>query len=324
MPRRAPAPVDLPVIEPMLASPGSIPRDPTAWAFEVKFDGMRVGSYLDGAHGLRLLTRNGNPATDRFPELAELLELLPGRNAVLDGEIVAADDQGRPDFGRLQQRMTLRRPAEIRAAMARIPVTLLLFDVPWLDGRPLTELTYRGRREVLETLPLHGERVQVPPAWPGSAAQEASAWTRDHGLEGLIAKRLTSPYQPGARSRDWIKIKHVKSLDATIGAWVPGGPGGTMVKSLLLGVPAEQGLRFVGAVGTGFSQAERRALAALLRRLAAPTSPFEGPWRAGLERGEIIRFVRPRVQGEVEYAHFTAHGHLRHPVWKGLRGDYQE
>ena len=289
-------------------------------------DGMRVAAYLDGAHGPKLLTHNGNPTSERFPELAELAELLPGRNTVLDGEIIATDDRGRPDFGRLQQRMTLRRPAEIRAATARVPVTLMLFDICWLDGRPLTAMTYRGRREVLETLPLDGKRVQVPPAWPGSAAGEALAWTRDHGLEGLIAKRLMSPYQPGARSRDWIKIKHVKSLDATIGAWVPGGPGGATVKSLLLGVPADsgRGLQFIGAVGTGFSQAERRALAALLRRLASPVSPFEGPFRAGLERGEIIRFVRPQIRGEVEYAHFTAHGHLRHPVWKGVRGEYQE
>ncbi len=160
-------------------------------------------------------------------------------------------------------------------------------------------------------------------------------WTSRGGTQPSVNRLPFSPMKPlgnpapsACQDGKYCKAEilplhqwHVKALDATIGAWVPGGPGGTLVKSLLLGV---SGLRYIGSVGTGFSQAERRALAALLRRLAAPTSPFGEPLRAGLERGEVVRFVRPHVRGEVEYAHFTAHSHLRHPVWKGLRGDYQE
>ena len=313
---RAPALVDMPVIAPMLAWPGPLPERPQEWAFEVKFDGMRVVAYLDGTGGLQLRARNGSSAVERFPELAELLDLLPGRSIVLDGEVIAADPRGRPSFGLLQERMTLRRPAQIKEAMHVVPVTLMVFDVLWLDGRPLTGMTYRGRREVLESLALAGERVLVPPAWPGSAAQQALAWTREQGLEGLIGKRLASTYQPGARTRDWVKIKHVRSLDVVVGGWVSTGRSAT-VKSLLLGVPGEAGLRYLGRVGTGFSQPERRVLAALLRRHGSGTSPFAGALESP-DPGESIRFVEPVLRAEVEFLEFTDRGHLRQPIWKRL------
>jgi bifunctional non-homologous end joining protein LigD len=268
---------------------------------------------------VRLLTRNSNDVTDRYPELGELREMLGGRAAILDGEVIATDAQGRPSFSRLQQRMMLTRPAAIRTGVAKVPVTLMLFDLLWLDTRSTTGLTYRGRRELLESLPLDGARVLVPPAWPGSAAAEALEWTRAQGLEGVIAKRLASVYTPG-RSRDWLKLKHIRSLDVWICGWVPTG---STVKALLLGVPEDGGLRYVGAVGTGFSEAERRALAALLERLAAPVSPMtSGP---SPDRGQPVRWVRPVVRGEVEYLEYTKEGGvLRHPVWKGLRGSLAE
>jgi bifunctional non-homologous end joining protein LigD len=188
------------------------------WALEIKWDGARIISYLDGT-GLRLLTRNGNVVTARYPELRELLG---DRTAILDGEVIATDASGRPSFSRLQERMMLSRPSTIRTVAARVPVTLMLFDVLWLD-RSLTGLTYRGRREVLESLALDGARIVVPPAWPGTDAEQALAFTRDHGLEGLIAKRLASTYAAGIRSRDWIKLKNVHSLDVTVVGWVPTG-----------------------------------------------------------------------------------------------------
>jgi len=306
-----------PQLEPMLATPGVLPTRPEEFALEVKWDGMRVLARLEAGE-LRLLSRAGNPATARYPELAELAALLPGRDAVLDGEVIATDGHGRPSFGVLQERMPLRRPAEIAAAMRRYPVTLMLFDVLWLDGRSLLALPYQERREVLESLPLTGLRVVVPPAWPGSESARALAWSRAEGLEGLIAKRLRSRYRPGARSKDWIKIKHVRSLDVVIGGWVARDPGGRSLKSLLLGRPGPGGLAYVGAVGTGFSEAGRRALTGLLHDLAAPDSPFTGSV-TDIDRGEPLRFVRPELTAEVEYLGIGSGGSLRQPVWKGLR-----
>ena len=307
------SPLRLPLVQPMLAGAGPPPARPEEWAFEIKYDGARVLSYADSA-GLRLLTRNGNDATARYPELGELEELLGGRAAILDGEVIATDAQGRPSFSRLQQRLGLTRPQAIRTGVAQVPVTLMLFDLLWLEDRSTTGLPYRERRELLESLPLNGARVVVPPTWPGTAAAEAVEWTRAQGLEGVIAKRLASTYSAG-RSRDWRKLKNTRSLDVWIAGWVPIG---NSVKALLLGVP-DDGLRYVGAVGTGFSDAERWPLAAVLERVASPVSPLtSGP---APDRWQLVRWVRPLIRGEVEYLEYTGDGGvLRHPVWKGLRG----
>jgi bifunctional non-homologous end joining protein LigD len=312
-----------PQLKPMLATPGPLPTSTRDFALEVKWDGMRVLARLDGAGGLRLLSRNGNQATARYPELAELAALLPGREAVLDGEVIATDEAGRPSFGALQERMPLHRPTEIAAAVRRRPVTLMLFDVLWLDGRSLLAQPYQQRRAALESLPAAGRRVVVPPAWSGAAAAQALAWTRAEGLEGVIAKRLGSHYRPGARSRDWIKIKHVRSIEVVVGGWVARDPGGRTLKSLLLGLPGPAGLAYVGAVGTGFAEAERQRLAALLHGLATTDSPFTGPVD-DIDRGQPPRFVRPELTAEVDYAGFGSAGSLRQPVWKGLRGEQHE
>jgi bifunctional non-homologous end joining protein LigD len=326
MPRRTMpvGPVLLPVLEPMLASPGPLPPRLEEWAAEVKWDGMRVLVRLDGAGGVELVSRAGNPATARFPEFEVLPDLLPGRDAILDGEIVALDEHGRPSFSRLQERMPLRRPADIRDAMQSVPAQLLLFDVLWLDGAQTTALPYAGRGALLDSLDIQSQRILVPPGWPGQAAREALAWTRERGLEGVVLKRLDAPYRPGTRSKDWIKIKHVQSLEATIGAWIPADPHGTSIKALLLGIPGEPtGLRYLGAVGSGFTEADRRALATALRSLHTDTSPFAGPLD-GTDRGEPVHWVRPVLRGEVEFLELTADGRLRQPVWKGLRGPVQD
>jgi len=309
----------LPVLQPMLASAGRLPARPQEWAFEIKYDGARILAYLEQGD-LHLWTRSGNEATDRYPELGELSDLLGDRTVILDGEVIATDAQGKPSFNRLQERMMLTRPAAVRAAMARTPVTLMIFDILWLDDRSTTKLTYRNRRELLQSLPLNGTSAIVPPAWPGTAAEEALTWTRDQGLEGVIAKRLDSIYVPAARSRNWIKLKHTRTLEVTVCGWVPSG---NTLKALLLGVPDGDGLRYVGAVGTGFSDTERRSLAARLQLLAEPASPLtSGP---APERGQPVRWVRPAVHGEVEYLEYTKPGGvLRHPVWKGLRGTPQQ
>ncbi|MFH8369445.1 non-homologous end-joining DNA ligase [Streptomyces sp. NPDC018031] len=310
----------LPRLAPMLATPGPLPppgRTGTAdWAYEVKWDGARALVELPGDGGVRLVSRTGRLVTAAYPELAGIGP--PGLSAVLDGEIVVLDEAGRPDFGRMQQRMGLTRPAAVRAAVRAHPVTLMLFDVLHLAGRSTLELPYAERRRLLEALPVTGPRVAVPPYWPPGEGPAALAWTREHGLEGVVAKRVSSAYEPGRRTRDWIKTKHVRTLDVRIGGWVAKPPGTTAVRSLLVGVETAGGLAFAGSVGTGFSYAESRRLAGLLRPLEVAAPPFADGGAVGT--GYPPRWVRPELSGEVEYLEWTRGGRLRAPVWRGLRG----
>jgi len=256
----------------MLAVAGIVPEPIGDFAYEVKWDGARTILMLDGVGGLRLLSRTGADLTARFPEIAPLSEALAGRDAVLDGELVAFGADGRPDFAGLQQRLHLARPAAIAARERTHPVTLVLFDVLWLDGRDLTARSFLDRRAALESLQIPLPSVRVPPIWIGESAP-AIEFTRRNALEGVIAKRLTSHYT-GARSRNWIKIKHVSHGSFVIGGWVPAAGTASSVKALLVGERVGRRLRFAAAVGSGFAHAERRALAGLLEPLRAADSPF--------------------------------------------------
>ncbi|KRV49977.1 hypothetical protein AQ490_18130 [Wenjunlia vitaminophila] len=318
-----PTPGELPVLAPMLATPATeLPRDQTAWAFEVKWDGMRVVAYLPGDGRLRLVSRNRLQVAFRYPELEELSALLPGTDLILDGEIIAPDRAGRPSFGRLQERMHLNGPAAIRAGARRTPVALMLFDVLWASGELLTGHPYTARRHRLEDLGLEAERISVPPIWEGHG-DEAARWTGEMGLEGVMAKRLTSVYRPGVRSRDWLKIKHQTTEELRIGGWIPAGPRATEVKSLLVGVDEGALLRYCGAVGSGFTQVERRRLGAVLSRLQTTEPPFVNA-RQALDRPEPVRWVRPVLTARVEFREWTDSGYLRQPVWRGLSGGNRE
>lgn len=211
----------------MLATPGDLPSAAVEdrWAFEVKQDGQRAMVYLPGDGTILLRARSGTDITAAYPELLPLADALGSRSAVLDGEIVALDDQGRSDFERLQQRMGLAGAAAKAARMAaRVPAHLMLFDVVHLDGRLLTGLPYAERRVLLEGLGPAGSAWSTPAAITGHGAQ---AWemAKDAGLEGLIAKRLTSRYEPGARSKTWVKIKVHRLADVVIGGGYPGADG---------------------------------------------------------------------------------------------------
>lgn len=318
MPRRAaPTRIELTHIEPMLATPGPLPPD-DGWATEVKWDGARATCAIPGDGTARLRGRSGTDFSGRFPELVEALAKLPGP-ALIDGEIVIMGEGGTPSFALLQTRLHRTRATTIAAGATATPAMFIGFDLLHTT-EPLLRATYTQRRELLEHLGVQGPRVRVPPYWEqaGGAALE---WTKTHGLEGVVAKRLTSVYEPGRRSRDWIKTKNLTTADVTIGGWLPGGPAARTVRSLLIGTPEPGGgLNYLGAVGTGFSNAERRALAAVLRRIDAPVSPFSAPLQ-GLGRGTLVRWVRPVLTGEVEYLELTPAGHLRHPTWRGLRAD---
>src|SRR3984893_11446308 len=304
-------------IAPMLARAGALPSEQGEWAFEIKWDGVRAIAYSRPGE-LRLESRNLKEITDSYPELARLNRALSSHSAVLDGEIVAFDAEGRPSFGALQPRMHVGSRAQAKRLAAHTPVTYVIFDLLWLDGHSLMALPYLERRARLAELQLNGESWQTPEHVVG----EGSALlllTRERGADGVVAKRLSSTYQPGVRTRDWIKVKSVGRQEFVIGGWMPGkGKRRERVGALLLGVYEPNGaLRYVGRVGTGFTEAELERLSSLLAPLERPTSPFS----AGPQPPRGAVFVEARLVAEIEVAEWTRPGSLRAPSYKGLRED---
>lgn len=303
---------------PMLARPGRLPaaREADRWAYELKWDGVRALVFSEPGR-LRLQSRNGRDITASYPELRPLNRALSHHRAILDGEIVAFDEDGRPSFSRLQQRMHLTAESQVRRRAAETPVVLVLFDLLWLDGHPLMGLPYDERRERLEALELRGAAWQTPAAHHGDGAALLEA-TAAQGLEGLVAKRRDSIYDPGRRTGAWIKVKNVNRQEVVIAGWLPGeGRRASRIGALLVGVHDEEGgpLRYAGRVGTGFSDRVLADLADRLQPLRSDRNPFG---RAG-PRGAI--WVRPELLAEVEFSEWTPDGLLRHPSFKGLRAD---
>ncbi|WP_157002789.1 ATP-dependent DNA ligase [Agromyces laixinhei] len=303
------------------------------WALEWKWDGIRVLARVE-AGGVRLLSRNGVDITARYPELAALPAVVRGE-ALLDGEIVALDADGRPDFGRLQHRMNLTKPREIERVAASVPVRLLLFDVLEVDGRPVVDEPYRERRARLAGLVRvrRGVPVEVPAPTSGSPA-EALEESRRLGLEGLVAKRPDSRYRPGARSNDWLKLKLTRTQEVVIGGYRRGiGTRTGRIRSLLVGIPNDAGreragsgrtsteglrLEYAGRVGSGLGERELERLLTTLRPLEQPESPFVQVPAADMNDAV---WVRPALVGEIELGDWTSTGVARHPRWRGLRPD---
>jgi bifunctional non-homologous end joining protein LigD len=304
---------------PMFATAASgLPPDDDdgGWAHELKWDGVRAIAYLhDG--GIRLESRNLNDITPRYPELHGLASACPGHDLVLDGEVVAFDEAGRPSFSLLQTRMHVVGERRVAALVGSAPLAYLIFDVLHLDGRSTRDLAWTDRRVVLEGLELQGPGWQTPKAHVGSgpAVLEAS---KAGGLEGIVAKRTTSVYSPGRRSREWLKIKNTCRQEVVVGGWLPGAGNRTgRIGALLAGYHDGAGaLRFAGKVGTGFSDAELRRLGGLFAGLARDTSPF-----ADKVPYKLARFLEPELVAEVEFTEWTHNGTLRHPSYKGLRDD---
>ncbi|GAA3769615.1 ATP-dependent DNA ligase [Streptomyces coacervatus] len=309
----------LPLIPPMLATPGSLPpaAQDARWAYETKQDGQRVVAYLEGDGSILLRARSGEEITGAYPELRPLGEALGATPAVLDGEVLALDEQGGADFQLLQSRMGLAHaPGKAARQAAKVPVHLVLFDVMHLGGHDVTALSYALRREQLERLGLDGPFWSTPAALIGHGEQALQA-TREHGLEGLVCKRLDSVYEPGVRSRAWIKIRNMHSEDVVVGGWLPGkGRLSGLPGAVLVGQRAAGRLRYVGNVGTGWSESERSQLAELLRAAATDVCPFDPvPPVTG------AHWVVPRLVGEVRYSTRTRAGLLRQPSWLRLRAD---
>ncbi|MFI8829063.1 hypothetical protein [Streptomyces sp. NPDC053431] len=197
------------LLSPMLAviGPPPGPEMEAEYAYETLWNGARVLAHLPGDGSVRLLSAPGMDVTAQYPELQVLSVMLPAPEAVLDGEIIAPGDDGRPSVERLQQRMSLHHPGAVTHALEDLPVQLMVFDILYL-GQPVIRLPYTSRRDLLDDLALTGPHIAVPAAWPAPAAQ-ALEQTRAEGYDGMVAKRLSSPYLPGRRTRDWIKIKHL-------------------------------------------------------------------------------------------------------------------
>jgi bifunctional non-homologous end joining protein LigD len=305
---------------PMLATPTTtVPSRPREWAFEVKWDGIRAIAYWQPGR-LRIESRRLNDITAAYPELRALGRELGAREAVLDGEIVALDEQGRPSFGRLQQRMHLTSEAAVRRRAREAPVTYVLFDLLYLDGRSTMELPYRDRRALLAELDLNGPAWRTPAHQVGKG-RELLAASAEHGLEGIVAKRLRSLYRPGQRTEEWLKVKNVNRQELVIGGWLPGkGRRADTLGSLLMGYYEPRNgarvLRFAGGVGSGFDERELKRLQRELRERARKTSPF-----TGVQPPRGARFVRPELVAEIEFSGWTDDRMLRHGVFKGQRED---
>jgi bifunctional non-homologous end joining protein LigD len=307
-PEREPMPAHL---VPMLAKLGPLPARERDFGFEVKWDGIRAVAYYEPGR-FRIESRNLNDITAQYPELRRLGRQLGSRDAILDGEIVAFDEQGRPSFSLLQHRMHLTRDADIKRRAREIPVHFLLFDVLYLEGRTVMGRTYEERRELLESLGLEGPHWRTPGyhSGEGKALVEASA---TNGLEGVVAKRLDSTYAPGRRSPYWIKVKNKRRVRLVIGGWLPEKERADRLGALLVGYFDDAGhFRYAGRVGTGFDAKERTRLERLLAPLGRERPPFEG------KRGPRgARYVEPAMVGEIEFTEWTNDGVLRHPSYKG-------
>ena len=301
---------------PMLARTGTLPPDQDRWSFEVKWDGVRAIAYAQPGR-LRLESRNLNEITAAYPEVRGILDDLGMHEAVLDGEIVAFDAEGKPSFGLLQRRMHVTSTSAVRRLAASTPVVYAIFDLLYLDGRSLMELPYRERRARLEELELRGRAWRVPSAHPGEGGRLLEA-TQKQGLEGIVAKRLDSRYEPGRRSGAWLKVKHTLRQELVIGGWLPGeGRRSKRIGALLMGYWSDGDFVYAGRVGTGFTEATLDELIARLAPLRRDTSPFDKAPR--LPREAV--FVEPRLVAEIELREWTADGIMRAPSFKGLRND---
>lgn len=318
-------------IKPMKATTGVLPDDADdGWAYEVKWDGVRAIGFVDEDGGLCLQSSNELDITARYPELAPLGAELGGRTAVLDGEVVTFNAEGRPDFGLLQQRMHLTGAKAVGEWAARQPVVWVLFDLLYLDGHLLyeedrtagrgTAMPYRDRRRLLEGLIGNGPNWQVAPAQTsdGAALFDAIA---ERGMEGIIAKRLASTYVPGRRTPEWRKVKVRRRQEFVVGGWRPGaGSRADAIGALLVGHHDEDGrLVYAGRVGTGFTQPELRRLGALFDDLARESCPFDPvPPRA---EAKDAHWVDPTIVVEVAFGEWSTDQRLRHPSYLGQRDD---
>ncbi|GAB3528795.1 ATP-dependent DNA ligase [Arthrobacter monumenti] len=310
-----------PTVSPMMAKQGTVGDvdDGDGWGFEMKWDGIRAIATVHKGD-FTLTSRNDNDLTVSYPELEELTDILGNNTVVLDGEIVAINKAGRPDFGLLQTRMQLTKKADVERESKKTRVEFMVFDLLYFNGTSLVKESYRDRRRALDLI-FEGTKtghIHLPPGID-APAKEALESSRELGLEGIMAKKRSSTYSSGKRTGSWIKIKNQLTQEVVIGGWRPGkGSRANQIGSLLMGIPDGDSLEYVGRVGTGFSEKELDALTVKLKKLERKTSPFDDVPKPDVADAH---WVTPKLVGEVRYAERTGGGRLRQPAWRGWRPD---
>ena len=301
-------------MRPMLATKGDVVPTGDDWSHEVKWDGVRMlADVVDGAARARLTTRNGNDATIAWPDVH--LPPMEGRDLLVDGEIIGINDAGVPDFAVIQERMHVRSASTAARLATSVPATFMVFDVMRLDGRDLTSLPLAERRAILEGLDLGG--WQVPPTYDdGLMLREA---TLAQGLEGIVSKRLTSTYQPGVRSKAWLKFAHRHRFSFVVGGWRPQEGTSDRLAALLVGEPTPDGLLYRGRVGSGIGGAASRLLGEQLAGRAIGASPFADDVPAVDARGTF--WVEPFLVVDVDSLNKMPVTRLRQPSYRGIRND---
>jgi bifunctional non-homologous end joining protein LigD len=299
----------------MLATRGSHVPAGDGWRHEVKWDGIRL--LADVAERARLWTRNENDATPAWPEVQAAA---PDRDLLVDGEVIALNDAGLPDFGVLQDRMHVRRASTAERKAVELPATFMVFDLLRLDGRELHRLPLGERRELLEGLVEDGVVAgtwQVPATYDdGEMLLDA---TRQQGLEGVVSKRLSSRYEYAARSPHWLKFPHRRRASYVIGGWRPETGSTQRLGALLVGEPTARGLVYRGRVGSGIAGARGPELRALLEPLARPGPPFADEVPRIDASG--THWVEPVLVVDVEALGMSTQQRLRQPSYRGLRPD---
>lgn len=297
----------------MLAS--KTDRVPTGaqWLHEVKWDGVRV--LVDVRDGVvRMTSRNDNDVTAAWPDLAA--PPLGDRDLMVDGEVIALNERGVPDFRVLQNRMHVRNAREVARLVRSVPATLMVFDLLRLDGEDLTARPLEERRALLEGLPLADSKWQVPAAYDDGAMLFDA--TLQQGLEGVVSKRRGSRYRFDQRSEDWRKLAHRHRGSFVVGGWRPQTGTADRLASLLVGEPTSDGLLYRGRVGSGITGATSTRLAALLAPLATGEPPFADEVPRVDAAGTF--WVEPRVVVDID-THGLGYERLRQPSFQGVRDD---
>jgi bifunctional non-homologous end joining protein LigD len=310
-------------IRPMLATLIDKPFDDEAWLYEVKWDGYRAVAFLDGK-SVRLVSRNQNDLTVAYPELHAITDYISARTAILDGEIVALDEQGRSSFSLMQQRTGVGEGGRrIRRTRDDIPVVYYVFDVLYADGYDVTQADLEKRKQLLASILQHNDLVRYSDHYVGSgtALFEAAA---QRGLEGIIAKRRRSCYVQ-KRSSDWVKIKIVKRQECVIGGYTDPRGARENFGSIVLGLYDDQRrLVPVGQAGSGFTQETHASTWKRLHALETGRNPFFGK----VESDRRVHYVKPELVAEIKFSDWTHEGQsggvkMRAPVFQGLRFDKQ-
>jgi bifunctional non-homologous end joining protein LigD len=301
---------------PMLATSVDRPFTREGWLFELKWDGVRALAAVD-RDAITVKGRNGRDETARYPELSALTRALRGHRAIVDGEIVVLDDDGRPSFERLQTRINVSRDADVRRAMRDHPATYVVFDLLWLDDRDLVSTALRIRKKTLKDVLTAVDGVVYVDDVERDG-EDFFAAVRSQGIEGMVGKRADSTYQAGRRSPDWLKVKSWQTQSCVIAGWTTGrGRRASQLGALILGVYEGDQLLHCGQVGTGFDAAMLTTLRAQLGALLTGDCPLRSVPRTT----EPATWVRPALVCEVRHAGWTRQGILRHPAFVGLRVD---